>query len=68
MRTISARVGNVETLKNYTVATLQACNAGSKFDLAVVPDATGPTYNATLTGGGAVVVPMFCNGSAWVSR
>jgi len=33
-----------------------------------VSDATTPTYNGALTGGGAVYVPVFCNGSAWVSH
>jgi hypothetical protein len=52
-------------LKNYTVSTLPA---GSEGDWAYVTDATAPTYNAALTGGGAVKVPVFYNGSAWVSH
>jgi hypothetical protein len=52
----------------FTVATLPACNASSKALLLVVTDATSPTYNAALTGGGAVVVPVLCNGSAWTSH
>jgi len=52
-------------LKNYTVATLPA--AGTQGDTAFVTDATAPTYNAALVGGGAVVVPVFYNGAAWVS-
>lgn len=52
----------------YTVATLPTCNASSKALLLVVTDATAPTYNAALTGGGAVVVPVLCNGSAWTSH
>jgi len=35
--------------------------------IAYVTDATTPTYLGTLTGGGAVEVPVFFNGSAWVS-
>ena len=51
-------------LKNYTVATLPA---GTQGDTAFVTDATAPTYLGTLTGGGAVVTPVFYNGTAWVS-
>jgi hypothetical protein len=48
----------------YTVATLPT---GSMGDTAHVTDATAPTYRGALVGGGAVVVPVFHNGSAWVS-
>lgn len=48
----------------YTVATLPAGTVGMR---AHVTDATAPTYNGALTGGGAVVVPVFYNGTAWVS-
>lgn len=48
----------------YTVATLPAGTIGMR---AYVTDATAPTYNAALVGGGAVTVPVFYNGVAWVS-
>ena len=48
----------------YTVATLPVGVLGRR---AYVTDATAPTYGATLTGGGAVKVPVFYNGTAWVS-
>ena len=52
-----------------TVSTLPPCNATTKgFDNYYVTDATTPTYNGALTGGGAVVVPVFCNGTAWTSH
>ena len=52
-----------------TVSTLPTCNANMKgFGDYYVTDATTPTYNGTLTGGGAVVVRVFCNGSAWTSQ
>ena len=51
-------------LKGYTVATLPTGTQGMK---AFVTDATTPTYNTALTGGGAVVVPVFFNGTIWVS-
>lgn len=50
-------------LKNYTVATLPA---GTQGDTAFVTDALAPTFLATIVGGGAVVTPVFYNGSAWV--
>lgn len=46
----------------YTVATLPAGVQGAR---AFVTDASGPTYGATVVGGGAVVIPVFYNGSAW---
>lgn len=55
-------------LPPYTVSTLPACNAGNKGDLAYVTDATSPTYNGSLTGGGSVVVSVFCNGTSWTSH
>jgi hypothetical protein len=48
----------------YTVATLPAGTVGMR---AYVTDATLPVYNGALTGGGAVTVPVFYNGAAWVS-
>lgn len=47
----------------YTVATLPA---GAKGAQAMVTDATSPTFNATVAGGGAVTVPVFYNGTNWV--
>lgn len=52
-------------LKGYTVATLPT---GVQGMTAYVTDATAPTYLGTLTGGGAVVVPVFFDGSAWISH
>lgn len=48
-----------------TVAGLPA--AGSVGRMAVVTDATAPTYLGALTGGGTVKTPVFDNGTAWVS-
>jgi hypothetical protein len=50
--------------QGYTVATLPTGTTGMR---AHVTDATAPTYLGALTGGGAVVCPVFYNGSAWVS-
>lgn len=51
-----------------TVAALPACNSGRINQLRAVSDATAPTYNGALTGGGTVIVPVFCNGAAWTSH
>jgi hypothetical protein len=51
-----------------TVATLPTCNASYKGTILAVSDATTPTYNGALTGGGAVVVPVFCSGASWTSH
>jgi hypothetical protein len=55
-------------LKGFTVATLPACAASGEGAMAYVTDATAPAYNAALTGGGAVRIPVFCNGSAWTAH
>lgn len=49
----------------YTVATLPA--AGTAGRRAYVTDASGPTFLSTLTGGGAVVCPVFDDGTNWVA-
>jgi len=47
----------------FTVAGLPAGVVGQR---AYVTDASSPTFGATLTGGGAVVIPVFRNATAWV--
>lgn len=51
-----------------TVAKLPTCDAYSAGIVMVVTDATTPTYNGSLTGGGAVVVTVLCTGAAWKSQ
>lgn len=60
--------GSPIRLQNYTVASLPACAAGTAYSFAAVSDATAPTYNAALVGGGAVRVPVFCDGTSWTSH
>ncbi len=50
--------------KAYTVATLPT---GVQGDRAHVTDALAPTFGTTVVGGGAVVIPVFYNGTTWVS-
>ena len=56
---------NIEVLKGYTVSGLPAGVTGA---WAYVTDASGPTYGATVVGGGSVVTPVFYNGSNWTCR
>lgn len=55
-------------LQLQTVATLPTCNTAAKGQIRAVSDATAPTYNGALTGGGAVTVPVICSGTAWLSH
>jgi len=55
----------LRTATAYTVATLPV--AGSAGRRAYVTDALAPTFLGTMTGGGAVVTPVFDNGTAWVA-
>jgi len=59
-----AETQKIYTLVSYTVATLPAGKVGMR---AYVTDATAPTYNTALVGGGAITAPVFHNGAAWVS-
>lgn len=62
------RIYNNQTVvigKAYTVATLPT--AGTQGRKAWVTDATAPIFLGALTGGGAVVTPVFDNGTAWVA-
>jgi len=49
----------------YTVSTLPT---GTQGDMAFVTDALAPTYMTTVVGGGAVVTPVFYNGTNWVAH
>lgn len=51
-------------LKSYTVSTLPT---GTRGDTAYVTDALAPTYLVAVTGGGAVVTPVFYDGTNWVA-
>ncbi len=50
-------------LKGYTVATLPA---GTQGDTAFVTDALAPTFGTTVAGSGAVVIPVFYDGTNWI--
>lgn len=56
-------------LPTFTVGTLPACNTTLKGGLAYVTDAAAaPVYNATVASGGAVIIPVFCNGTNWTNH
>ena len=50
---------------NYTVATLPSAATSGAGARTFVTDATGPTFGATVVGGGAVFVPVYSNGTNW---
>jgi hypothetical protein len=50
------------------VASLPACGALQAGELYAVSDALGPAYNAIVVGGGAVTIPVFCNGTNWTAH
>lgn len=52
-----------------TVSTLQTnspCNSSSEGARSGVTDALSPSSLSTVTGGGAVHVPVYCNGTNWI--
>lgn len=55
-------------LPAYTVATLPTCSATLQYSMAVVTDASSPTYNGALAAGGSAKIPVFCNGSKWTAH
>jgi hypothetical protein len=56
--------GAPTNLKNYTVATLPT---GVRGDVAYVTDALAPAFLVAIVGGGAVVAPVFYDGTNWVA-
>jgi len=50
-------------LKGYTVETLPT---GTRGDTAFVTDALAPSYLVAVVGGGAIITPVFYNGTNWV--
>jgi len=49
----------------YTVATLPSASTSGAGARAFVTDALSPTFGATVTGGGAVNVPVYSDGTNW---
>jgi putative cofactor-binding repeat protein len=61
---------NVGQLAIYSAAgvAVPACGATYTNVWLLVSDATTPTYNGTYTSGGAVSVPVLCNGTNWTTH
>lgn len=58
--------GYVPVRQTATVSTLPTCNAGAKGAMYLVTDSLLPAALATVSGGGAVVVGVMCNGTNWI--
>lgn len=56
----------IRTATAYTVGTLPAAGSAGRRAYVTDQNAACPAVGAALTGGGAVVCPVFDNGSAWV--
>lgn len=57
-------VNNPIKMQGYTVATLPT---GAVGQIAYVTDALAPSFLAAVVGGGAIVTPVFHNGTTWVA-
>lgn len=64
--TAGAYTGTALVLGPQTVAQLPTCGTTTKGARATVTDATSTTFMGSLTGSGSSVVPVFCNGTAWL--
>jgi hypothetical protein len=64
--TITGLISAGTTIKTagYTVATLPTGVTGAR---AYVTNALAPSYGAAVVGGGAVTIPVFYDGSAWIA-
>ena len=59
----SVAITGVVSTSGYTVAGLPAGTVG---DRAYVTNALAPAYGVAVAGGGAVTIPVFYNGAAWI--
>ena len=55
----------IPALTNYTVATLPSAVTSGKGSRSFVTDALLPTFGSTVSGGGAVAVPVYSDGTNW---
>jgi hypothetical protein len=61
-------VPSIEMPEPTTVSRLPSCDSTRANTSRSVTDAAAPTYNGLLTGGGASMVPAYCDGSNWRSH
>ena len=50
---------------NYTVSTLPSASTSGTGARSFVTDASAPTFGSTVSGGGAVAVPVYSDGTNW---
>ena len=60
-----ATLNQLAATTNYLVADLPSAAESGSGTRAFVSDATGPTFGATVVGGGAVKVPVYSDGTNW---
>ncbi|WP_260435547.1 hypothetical protein [Burkholderia cenocepacia] len=51
-----------------TVAGLPGCGSSTRGYMYVVTDASSPTYNGAVTGGGSTTIPVLCNATSWTAH
>lgn len=68
-RATTQQVASVNPIANTIVSSLAAPSGALIGARAIVTDATLAIYSvgAAVTGGGSHVIPVFCNGTAWVA-
>lgn len=59
-------VANTTKTAGFTVAGLPAPPLTGTGTRAYVTDATAPTFGSAVVGGGAVIIPVFYNGTTWI--
>jgi hypothetical protein len=62
---IQSTLNQLASTTNYLVADLPSAVDSGSGARAFVSDATGPTFGATVVGGGAVKTPVYSDGTNW---
>ncbi len=70
--TLAGPVASTTTIQTKTIYSaagtpVPTCNGAAEGTWAAVSDATGPTYASTYASGGTVHVPVYCNGTNWIT-
>ncbi len=62
---LNSAVSTLQVPPIYTVANLPSAVDSGAGARSFVTDASGPTFGATVAGGGAVAVPVYSDGTDW---
>jgi hypothetical protein len=62
---IQSALNQLASTTNYLVADLPSASDSGSGTRLCVSDATGPTFGATVVGGGTVKVPVYSDGTNW---